>query len=374
MPGETVNTSTDKAPAPPPPAKTTKPQEAKDSKDVKDAKSNGANNGKGNMTDKKAPDASTKQAAPAAKKKGPTCPQKVGDEFALKMAEVVVDKGANPRKTFDRENLNSMSATIKQVGIINPLSVYWGDDGKYHLIAGERRLKAAKLAGLKVVPVKLFPNDEVTIATIRLTENLHHDALNPLEEAMALKPLIGQQTTLPDEKKPVTITNKVLAKMIKKSQAWVSQRFALLDMPQQIQDALLKGQISFVHARDLIALSSQEAQVKLFEKIMKGEAGTDSIKDAAAKAKTDRARKKGGKTRGRSADDGEVPNITRQSLDTALERLQTVPISVRKKTDVREGIATGYERFDRAKSDDKKNYYKGFVAALEWVGGLREKI
>jgi ParB family chromosome partitioning protein len=327
------------------------------------------------MTNKKAgTKASEATSKTPPKKTGPACPQSIGDVFTIKVGEALVDKGANPRKTFDRENLNSMSATIKQVGIINPLSVFWGVDGKYHLIAGERRLKAAKLAGLKVVPVKLFASDDVTVATIRLTENLHHDALNPLEEALALKPLIGKTTTLPGDKKAVTITNKVLAKLIKKSQAWVSQRFSLLDMPQQIQDALLKGKISFVHARDLIALPSQEAQVKLFEKIMKGEAGRDDIKDAAAKAKTARARKKGGKTRGRTADDGEVPNITRQSLDTALERLQSVPMTVRKKTDVREGIATGYERFDRAKSDDKKSYYKGFVAALEWAGGLREKI
>jgi len=332
-------------------------------------------NGKGAMPPKKAsaPPAKKTSKKAAAVKAGPVCPADAGTVFTLKVGAVTVDKGANPRKMFDRENLASMAATIKQVGIINPLSVFWGVDGKYHLIAGERRLKAAKIAGLKQVSVRLFSNDPVVVATIRLTENLHHDALNPLEEALALKPLIGKQTTLPGSKKSVTITNKVLSTMIKKSQAWVSQRFALLDMPVQVQDALLKGKISFVHARDLIALPSQEAQVQLFEKIMKGESTTDDLKDEAAKAKTARARAKDGKTRGRTVDDGEAPNISRQSLDTALERLQVAPIVVRKKTDVREGIATGYERFDRAKSDDKKHYYKGFVAALEWAGGLREK-
>lgn len=361
--------------------------EATSAKQTTAPKADGAN-GKTTMTSKKkdadAPKRATLKPPPKGeqlhrktmvKKAGPTCPNALDSSFLLKTADLLVDKDANPRKTFDRENLKAVAANIKQVGIINPLSVFWGSDGKYHLIAGERRLRAAKIAGMKVVPVRLFENDDVVIATIRLVENLQQEKLNPLEEALALKPLLGKRIVPRGKKKSVVITNKVLALEITgKSQAWVSQRFSLLDMPKQIQDALLSGKISFVHARDLIALPSQEAQVNLFEKLMKGESSKSDLKDEAAKAKTARARAKEGKTRGRTADDGAMPNITRQSLDTALERLQAITFDVRKKSDVREGIATAYERFDRAKTEETKLFQKGVVAGVEWAAGLREKL
>lgn len=313
--------------------------------------------------------APTKPAKPKVKKN-----TKVGDQLNLKVSEIIVDKNANPRQVFDREALNSMAATFKHVGVVNPLAVYEDDKGKFHLIAGERRLRAAKIAGLKEVPCRVFEDDEVTVHYVRCAENMNHEQLNPLEEARALKPLIGQQIVLPGDKTPTVITNKVLAQMYKKSQAWVSQRFALLDMPQKIQDALMKGTISFVHARDLISLDNAEAQLQLFDKMVKGESSTKDLRKAADKAKGKRAAS-GGKKRGRPAQtDGEAPNLVRQNLDTALERLQGIKIALRGKNDVREQIATVYEKHERSKSDDKKNYLKGVAAGLEWAAGIREDV
>lgn len=336
----------------------------------KDAKAPAkTDNGKGKMP----PKTETKKAAP--KKPTPKVKKstKPGDQITLKISAIIIDKDANPRRIFDREALNSMAATFKHVGIVNPVAVYEDDKSKFHLIAGERRIRAAKIAGLKEVPCRVFDDDEVTIHYVRCAENMNHEQLNPLEEARALKPLLGKEIVLPGDKEPTVITNKVLAKMYKKSQAWVSQRFALLDMPTKIQDALMKGVISFVHARDLIALDSQEAQLKLFEKMTKGESSTKDLRKAADKAKGKRAA--AGKKRGRPAQsDGEAPNLARQNLDTALERLQNIKLALRGKNDVREQIATVYEKHDRSKSEDRKNYLKGVAAGLEWAGGIRDDV
>jgi ParB family chromosome partitioning protein len=332
-----------------------------------------SDNGKGTMPKEAKPASTTEKKEPAKAKPKVKKTTKVGDQITLKVSAIVVDKDANPRRTFDREALNSMAATFKHVGVVNPLAVFEDDQGRFHLIAGERRLRAAKIASLKEVPCRVFDDDEVTIHYVRCAENMNHEQLNPLEEARALKPLLGKEIVLPGDKTPTVITNKVLAKMYKKSQAWVSQRFALLDMPQKIQDALMKGTISFVHARDLIALDNQEAQLKLFDRMVKGESSTKDLRKEADKAKGKRAAS--GKKRGRpTQSDGEAPNLARQSLDTALERLQGIKITLRGKNDVREQIATVYEKHDRSKSEDRKQYLKGVAAGLEWASGIREEV
>lgn len=341
---------------------TTKPTTKKKKPETKAKTDNGKGAGK---TETKPP--------PPVKAKKPK-KTKPGDQINLKVSEIIVEKGANPRQVFDREALNTMAATFKHVGVVNPLAVYEDDSGKFRLIAGERRIRAAKIAGLKEVPCRVFADDEVTIHYVRCAENMNHEQLNPLEEALALKPLLGKKIVLPGEKEPIVITNKVLAKMYKKSQAWVSQRFALLDMPKKIQDALTKGVISFVHARDLITLDSQDAQLKLFDRLVKGESSPKDLRKAADKAKDKRAAS-GGKKRGRPAQaDSEAPNLARQNLDTALERLQNIKIALRSKNDVREQIATVYEKHERSKSEDRKNYLKGVAAGLEWASGIRDDV
>lgn len=300
------------------------------------------------------------------------CPHhKEGDYFTFPVEDILVDKGANPRRVFDKENLASMAATIKQVGLIHPLSLYWGADSKYHLIAGERRLRAAKLAGIKSVPVQLCSNNAGDVAYIRMTENLHHERLNPLEEAYGLRELLGKSIYLKNDNKPTIMTAKILAREYKKSEAWISQRLALLDLPSDVQDALLKGTITFIHARELIDLKSPEAQRKYFEKITKeGLKARGELQQAVDKAKGDRARVK---NKGKDEVLTGKPDIGRQSLDTALKNLQSAPIAGRKRDELRESLATSYEKFDRSKDGEKRQFYKGVVAGLEWAAGLRDK-
>lgn len=305
-------------------------------------------------------------------------------ETQVNVDRIIIKPDSNPRKTFDREKLASMAVTFKHVGVINPLAVYQDEKGRYCLIAGERRLRAAKLAGLSEVPVRIFPHTDATVAMVRLMENMHHELLNPLEEAYSLKPLLGTLMPMEVAKKDpktgalktviedVVVTNKVLAKVLKKSQAWVSQRFALLDMPQEIQDGLLKDKINFVHARDLISLDNQEAQLELYHNIIQGDKSPKAIKGAAERARSERAVAKG-KVRGRPADAGQgAPNL-RAGLEKVLEQLRAAPIKVKPKAEVRESLAALYEKHEKSRSDEKRNYLKGAIAYAEWAAGFREE-
>jgi ParB family chromosome partitioning protein len=301
----------------------------------------------------------------------------VGKEFSLKPSDIVVDVGANVRQDFDRDQLVAMAGTLKNVGIINPLDVYKGNDGKYHLIAGERRLRAAKLANLTTVPVKVFPNEPTRTAIIRVVENLHSAKLNPMEEADAYSSLLGKNTALLGDKPGVVITQKWLAHYFGKTEGYISQRLALktnLQTPMQL--ALRKGDITFLDARTLCEIKDPKKQLEQFENLLKDrKEGRKDLARTAEKARHERRQGKAGKPLGRpaAADASDVPCVVRQGCDKALERLRAIrKLEVRGNREVREGLETAYERYERAQSEEKRQYLKGVAATLEWMASFRE--
>lgn len=322
-----------------------------------------------------------KQTATAKKPPPKKAPDKKKTEpadevFHLSIGSINIEKDANPRVRFNKDSLNSMASTIKRIGILHPLVVRLKDDGKYYLVSGERRLRAAKIAGLTRIPVTAKEMSDAEAEFARLSENLQREDLNAVEQARAYQRVIGQKITKTTKGKSetVTVNAKILAEMLGAghSQGKISQYLSLLDLPKPIQTALLKDQISFAQAREICGVKGHDAQMKLFQKIQKGEASRASdVKKAAEKQRATKAA--GSKRRGRPPQTSdELPNIGRQGLDTALERLQQAKVGSKKVKEVRTSLATLYERHENARSDEKKTYWKGAIAYAEWLAGFRD--
>lgn len=162
-----------------------------------------------------------------------------------------------PRKNFDEEALNNLADNIKQHGVISPIIVQ--DRGEYYqIIAGERRWRASKLAGLKEIPVIIKNYTEQEIVEVTLIENIQREDLNPIEEAMAYKQLLEEFNLKQEE----------VAKRVSKSRATVTNSMRLLKLHDTIQQMIIDGDLSSGHARALITIEDKEKQVKIAKKIV----------------------------------------------------------------------------------------------------------
>lgn len=161
-----------------------------------------------------------------------------------------------PRKNFDEDALLELSESIKQFGVIQPLIV---QDRKtyYEIIAGERRWRAAKMAGLKKVPVIIKNYTEQEIMEISLIENIQRENLNPIEEALAYKKLITEFNLKQDE----------VAERVSKSRTAVTNSMRLLKLDEKVQQMLIDDMLTTGHARALLAIENQDEQYNLAQKI-----------------------------------------------------------------------------------------------------------
>ena len=164
-----------------------------------------------------------------------------------------------PRKRFNDESIRELSESIRRQGLIQPLvvSAVEGSDG-YELIAGERRWRAAKLAGLAEVPVVVRKVSDQEHFQISLIENIQREDLNPIEEGQAYRRLM-------DEFK---LTQEELAALIGKNRAVVANTLRLLNLPQELQDAVADGTISAGHARNLVSIGDEALQRQTAERIL----------------------------------------------------------------------------------------------------------
>lgn len=160
--------------------------------------------------------------------------------------------GLQPRKFFDENALNELAQSIKQYGVIQPITVKPVDD-RYMIVTGERRWRAARMAGLKTIPAIVKDFDTREILEIALIENLQREDLNPLEEAMALKTLIDD----------FDLTQEELAARVGKSRSAIANTIRLLNLPQSVQGMIMEGLLSAGHARALLSVESEELQQSL---------------------------------------------------------------------------------------------------------------
>ena len=162
-----------------------------------------------------------------------------------------------PRKNFNEDKIHELAESIKQHGLIEPLIVQKGKKGFYTIIAGERRWRAAKLAGIKEVPIIVKDYTDQEIVEISLIENIQRENLNPIEEAMAFKRLLQEFQLKQDE----------VAERVSKSRTAVTNSMRLLKLSPRVQQMIIDDMISTGHARALLAIDDEEQQFILANKI-----------------------------------------------------------------------------------------------------------
>ena len=193
--------------------------------------------------------------AKAKKEVKETTGKKDGGVVLVKITSVEPNR-KQPRKNFDEDKLQELADSIKQVGMLEPPLVQDRKD-HYEIIAGERRWRAAKLAGLKEIPVIIRDYSEQEIVEISLIENIQREDLNPIEEAQAFKRLLTEFNLKQDE----------VAERVSKSRAAVTNSIRLLKLSDDVQQMVIDDMISTGHARALLAIEDHEEQYALAQKI-----------------------------------------------------------------------------------------------------------
>ncbi len=158
--------------------------------------------------------------------------------------EAIAPNPRQPRGSFDEAGLTELADSITQLGVLQPLLVREPDPGRYELIAGERRLRAAKLAGLTHVPVVITETDDRGALERALVENIHRTDLNPIEEAAAYRQLISD----------AGLTQEQLAERLGRNRVSITNALRLLDLPPQVQRLLVERRLSAGHGRALLGL------------------------------------------------------------------------------------------------------------------------
>ena len=191
---------------------------------------------------------------------------------------VITTNPNQPRKGFDEEALASLTASVRELGVLQPILVRPATDDKYELIAGERRWRAAKRAGLPSVPAIVREVDDTTSLEHALVENLHRQDLNPLEEAAAYQQLIED----------FHLTHDQVAARVGKSRAAVSNTLRLFQLPPAIQKLVAESQLSAGHARALLGTPDRAYQEQLARRAVAENLSVRDVEDAV-RARTELA-------------------------------------------------------------------------------------
>lgn len=176
-------------------------------------------------------------------------------ELMIKLSKIEPNR-EQPRKDFNEEQLKELADSVRQYGVLQPLLVQ-KRDSSYEIIAGERRWRAAKLAGLKEVPVVIREYTPQQAMEIALIENVQREDLNPIEEAMAYQRLM-QEFHLKQEE---------IAERVSKNRTTITNSMRLLNLAEEVRQMLVEGRISSGHARALLALEDPSVQIQLAQKI-----------------------------------------------------------------------------------------------------------
>lgn len=188
-------------------------------------------------------------------------PKKITSEKSVDMVgiEKIKNNPNQPRKHFDEEALNELAASIKVHGVIQPIVLNDNGDGTYLIIAGERRYRASKIAGLKEIPAIIKNYTDKQIKEISIIENLQREDLNPIEAARAIKQLMEEYK----------LTQEAVAERIGKSRSNIANTLRLLSLYPEVLDMIEKGSLSAGHARALVVVDDHMSQIKLANQAVK---------------------------------------------------------------------------------------------------------
>ena len=172
----------------------------------------------------------------------------------------LIERNPNqPRREFDEEALQELADSITEIGIIQPITLRELDNGRYQIIAGERRWRASQIAGLTAIPAYIRTISDESIMEMALVENIQREDLNAIEIALAYQHLLENDG----------MTQEKVSERVGKSRAAIANYLRLLRLPAQIQLSLQKKEIDMGHARALLSLDSPSLQIKLYKEIMK---------------------------------------------------------------------------------------------------------
>lgn len=196
------------------------------------------------------------------------------EQSTLRLSQIEPDKN-QPRKAFDKAALEQLADSIREHGLIQPIIVCPIEEDRYRIIAGERRWRACRMAGLEEIPVLIREYSEQEISEISLIENLQREDLNPVEEALGYRHLT----------EIYGLTQEQIAKTISKSRPAIANAMRLLSLPEQILDFLKTGELSAGHARALLAADGEDAQLALANKIIVERLNVRQAEDLVKKSK-----------------------------------------------------------------------------------------
>ena len=209
-----------------------------------------------------------------------------GDFVAGAVAEVDIDlietNPFQPRTEFDETALRELAQSIKEQGVIQPVTVRKLGYNKYQLISGERRLRASKMAGLAKIPVFIRVANDEQMLELALIENIHRENLNAIEVAISYQRLIDE----------CNMTQEEVSEKVGKSRSAVANFLRLLKLPAEVQIAIRDGHITMRHARALINISDKEEQLKLLQQIIMDEMSVRQTEELAEKAKNPEAKER----------------------------------------------------------------------------------
>lgn len=181
--------------------------------------------------------------------------ESIFDEIQINKIEINKDQ---PRKSFNEEKIKELSLSIKQHGIIQPITVRRIDNDKFQLISGERRFRASKLIGNKTIPAFIRDTDDKNLLELALIENIQRENLNSIEIAISYKKLIDE----------LKINQEKLGIRVGKDRTTINNYLRLLKLPPTIQKGLKDNKIQMGHARSLIAIETSELQLKIYQLIL----------------------------------------------------------------------------------------------------------
>lgn len=183
-------------------------------------------------------------------------------------------KSDQPRKSFDKEALEELADSILQNGLLQPILVREYGAGRYQIIAGERRFRASKIAGLTEIPAIILDKDDRRAAEIALIENIQREDLNPIEEAMAFKALSEEYH----------LTQEELSAKVGKSRSAIANSTRLLDLPEDVLALVATGELSAGHGRTLLGLKNREDMLPLAEKVIVADLSVRQLEEEVKRA------------------------------------------------------------------------------------------
>lgn len=184
--------------------------------------------------------------------------EKIGGENVITVLKIsLIDpKRDQPRKYFDKDALEELASSIRENGLLQPILVREYGEGRYQIIAGERRFRACKLADLDEIPAIILDRDDRKVAELSLIENIQREDLNPIEEAMAFRALAEEYG----------MTQEELSERVGKSRSAIANSTRLLDLPDDVLEMVANGDISAGHGRTLLGLKRRENMLLLANK------------------------------------------------------------------------------------------------------------